>query len=484
MRVLLVQPVIKAMYEGEVPLFASKSHGALPPLGLISLATYLNWRTEHSAKVLDAAVLGLEGASLQSAVRKAHPDVVGLSPVTATLPDALETARLVKEADNGIRVVMGGSHATLFREMTARYEDVDAVVFGEGESAFPGLLNHFEGHAGPRKLRGAIRVDGGKSLIGPCPESVISLDSLPLPDRTLTPWKDYSSVFAERNPSTIMLSSKGCSFRCNFCAGQAAALPRMVRMRSGKLMAEEMASCAELGIKEVVFYDSLFTFGKRRIEEFCRELRERDLDVTWEIRTRPDLLDSDLLAQMKDVGLRTVRIGIESGTQEGLDSISKGFTLHQAEDGLRKIRRVGLTSVGYFMIGLPGETREMIEKTVELSIRIGVDYASYSVLVPYPGTPLWDQRLAAGDASLQRAWDSYLEHPSPAFDPPTCNGLYDKGELRQILYDAYKQFYLRSGFLAKEAARVHSWKGTLLKMRRTLRLLGLLFDQNTRPILR
>lgn len=456
MNVLFVQSAARQPVEAETLHYERSWIGYYPPLGMMSIATCINEWTHHTAHVLDGAILGMDGAVLKRAIRAEHPDVVGLSPVTFTLASALRTARSVKEIDPEISVVVGGPHATLFPSQTVLYDDVDLVVRGDGEKPFLGLLNYLEGNALLKGIPGLMWKSKGMPVVGRPPQPLADLDALPIVDRTLTPWKRYTSVFTERTPCTIATTTRGCPHHCSFCYLPMRYRSMPFRAESPKRMVEEMKSCAELGIKEVIFYDETFTEQRPRILEFCRLLDGAELDLTWDIRTRADRIDRDMLLRMKRLGLRRVQMGAESGTQAGLDRMQKGLTLREVEEGFACVQEAELDSFGYFIIGLPGETREMMLETMRFALRLNPRYASFTVFTPLPDSPEWEALLAEGDTSLKEAWENFVADPTQKFDVPTCNGTLTKEELGEMLDSCYKAFYIRPEFVLRELSAIRT----------------------------
>lgn len=462
--ILFVRPLNNQVILAETPRYEMALHGHYPPLGLISIATCVNEWTEHTAKVLDGAVLGLDSHQLKVAIKREKPDVVGFSSISFSILDTLEAARIVKEIDADIPVVIGGPHAIQFPFQTASYENVDYVVVGDGEPGFTKLIEHLEGPPGLRNLPGVVGKEKGKIVVGKPPEIISDLDALPVSDRTLTPYEKYSSVFAQRKPGTIMNTIRGCPYRCSFCNSPLRFQTVPFRVRSPQMMMEEVRSCAELGIKEIIFYDDTFTLQRKRIMEFCTLMKDCNLDITWDIRTRADLIDRELLHKMEQLGLRRVQMGVESGTQAGLDSIRKDITLKEIEDGFRMVRDVGLHSFGYFILGLPGETKEMMMRTISFATQLDMDYASFTVFVPFPGSPIWDEILESGDTAVRDAWENFVASPTLDFDAPTYNEYHTKEELFEILDVAYRWFYLRPKFFFQELRRIRNPKDFMMKL--------------------
>ncbi len=470
MKVLLINPPLMNLVQAETPKFVTQDRGYSPPLGLISIATSINKFSRHRAEVLDTQVLELSLEQIKEKVREINPDAVGMAAITFTLLDSLKMAVLVKEINPSIRVILGGPHATLFPKETLNQPHVDFVVAGEGEKTFPELMDCLGEGKKPEGVKGLYYRNSKGEVVSTGISPVIEeLDELPIPDRTLTPYEKYSSVLSKANPLTTMVTSRGCPFRCTFCDR-----PQMggksFRARSAKLIVDEMEQCKRLGINEILFYDDTFTMVRSRVVEVCNEILRRNLKIVWDIRTRVDKVDEELVRLMKKAGLERINFGVESGTKAGLAVIKKDITLEKIEQAFKICKSAGIETLGYFIIGMPGETKEQMMETIRFAKKIRPSFAHFTVFTPFPQTEVWRDLIAKGDLRARDAWQNYAENPHTSFDPPTCNEL-SKEELMQVLDLAYKSFYLRPKYVLKEISKVRSPGELFRKVKAGLRVI-------------
>lgn len=455
MKIILINPPLKNLLMAETPEFVTKDRGYNPPMGLIWIATCVNKNSYHKAKVLDTQVMEMDYDAIKRYIQQEKPDAVGIAAITFTLLDSLRVSRLVKEVDSSIKVIFGGPHATLYPCETLNLEAVDYVIAGEGEFAFPALLDTLEGGKGMEKVPGVFYKEEGKARRGVAPRIIKDLDVLPIPDRTLTPHRKYSSVLAHTNPFTTSVGTRGCPFRCTFCDR-----PQMggksYRARSPQLIVDEMENCHELGIREIMFYDDTWTMIMPRAKEICEDILTRGLDITWSCRTRVDKVSPELVRLMQKAGCRRINFGVESGTEEGLISIKKQCTLQQVRDAFEMCRLVNMETLGYFMIGLPGETREQMLETIRFTKSVKPNFLHFTVLTPFPETQIWRDLIKNGDRRAEKAWHDYAKNPSGAFDPPTANEYITKEELFEICTAGYKEFYFRPKYMLKEFLKMRS----------------------------
>ena len=471
MKILLINPPLKNLIMGETPKFVTQDRGYNPPLGLISIATCINKNTDHKAQVLDTQVLELNYDQIKDYIKREKPEVVGIAAITFTLLDSLYAAKIVKEVDPSIKIVLGGPHATLFPRETAELKNVDYVLTGEGEFTFPKILDALDNGTDLSQVPGIFYRENGTIKQGPLPKLIADLDEVPIPDRTLTPYKKYSSVLAHANPLTTAVTSRGCSYRCTFCDR-----PQMggksYRARSPKLVVDELEECHKLGIKEVMFYDDTFTMLMDRAKEICEEILRRKLDIKWDCRTRVDRVTPELVRLMKKAGCVRINFGVESGTEKGLQTVKKQVSLQQVRDAFKICRQEKMETLAYLMIGLPGETKEEMYQTISFAKSIKPNFLHFTVMTPFPETQIWNDFLARGDLSVLNAWRDYARNPTEAFDAPAANEYLSKAELFAICTYGYRAFYFRPSYMVKEFFRVRSVGEFLRKAKAGVKVLA------------
>lgn len=191
------------------------------------------------------------------------------------------------------------------------------------------------------------------------------------------------------------------------------------------------------------------------------------MDISWNIRTRVNTVDEEVLMSLKRAGCYLIVYGVESGTTEILKVLRKGTTISQAEKALRLTRQYGIKSIANFMLGSPEETIDHIQRTIDFSIKIKPDYAQFAITVPYPGTDLYslalEKNLFNGDV-----WRSYALNPDKGFIPPFWEENFSSEELRDILSMAYRRFYFRPAYIISQLKMITSWKDLMMKSKAAL----------------
>ena len=282
---------------------------------------------------------------------------------------------------------------------------------------------------------------------------------LPIPDRSLTPWRRYASVVSRHPPTTVVMSSRGCPYRCSFCS---TAGGKKFRANPAQRVVDELESCVDLGIREFLFFDELFTFDRSRVLEICRQIRERGLEVFWDVRSRVDRVDPEMLRAMAEAGCQRVQYGIESGTERVLGLYTKGITLEQARQAVRWTREAGI-DIRRLHDRRPGRREEVLGPCVLPTawmdvhlITICCPNASYA----RPSTRASSRRMS-GECVLEPT----------GFHPPLGGpGRQRTGPLRQAIHS----FYFSPRFLWRSLTSLRSPGELLRKAREGLKLaLGL-----------
>lgn len=368
-----------------------------PPLGLAYVAAYAK-RQGHDVSLLDMQVLMMDSSALHAHLSEQRPDIVGITAMTPTLPEALRVAKVARQALADTQIVLGGVHPTLDPESVLADPNVDFVIRGEGERVLDQLINSLSG-------RGvALASIDGLCFRGENDTHIVP-KALPIRDLDALPGADYSAFPVERYiehnellrgiRGVSMIVSRGCPFSCTFCAVQQT-MSRLWRIKSASQVVDEIVALRDrYGINGVWFKDSIFNMKPAWTREFCELMIERKVGVEWQANTRIDLLKEDELVLMKRAGLTQIDLGIESGSPKSLLRLHKQITVEQIREKVQLAKRF-VRVFGFFMIGIPGETEEDVEQTFEFAKTLDLDRWSWSIYSPLPGSPLYDELTREG----------------------------------------------------------------------------------------
>ncbi len=427
--------------------------GIYPPLGVAYLAAAAR-AAGHPASIIDAYANDLSRSELLDAVLRVRSDVVGLSCTTFDWPLAASLARQLREMRPDLRIIIGGPQLSLYPDECMTETAVDAAVLGEGDHTLVEMLDRLDRGEDLAGMAGTIVRQGGELIHGPPSGPIEDLDGLPMPALDLLPMDRYQSVDAP-TPYVSMVTSRGCPFRCRYCSQ--VYVGGTYRAQGVDRVLDEMQRAAtRFGAREIVFFDETFTMRREWVLQLCEGILNRGLVVPWNVRTRVDHLDDDVLAAMAEAGCYRIHVGIETGSPRVQRLMNKNLDLHGIARSLEAAQVAGLETRGYFMLGYPGETADEMEQTVQLSLDLPLDWASYTLTVALPGTGIYEDALERGVLSRDYWRDYTLGSVS---EPPgyfTDAGL-DAAELEAVLVRAYRRFYLRPRLLGRKAANPRLW---------------------------
>jgi radical SAM superfamily enzyme YgiQ (UPF0313 family) len=457
MRVLLVNP------DYEIERYMGRHFGrmgwVMPPMGLLYLAAQLE-REGIEVEVYDAQI---EERPLAAALNEARPEIVGITCATALVGSTLAAARLVRQTLPASTVVVGGVHPTVRPDDLVGSPDVDIAVRGEGLKTIVEICRALE--SGADNELGTIagtshRLDGELVSNPPRPLEP-DVDSFPFPARHLLPMEVYrmSPDLSIRPPMDIVFGAYGCPYDCVFCAAQTV-MGGSFRARSlDNIMAEIDQVVREQRPRSLLMGDDNFVLSKERTLDFCDRYAARGYHQTlpWQIATRVDSVDGEILQALKKAGCYLVSFGIESGVGRLLDTVEKGTVVGQAENAVRLAKEAGLYVRATFILGLPGETVEDSEATIRFSRRLPLDQVRFALATPFPGTELWEIAKAEGSVEI----DDWMQLSSMGGYREEELFYVPRGrtsdELKRLQRRANFGFYFRPRIMAGFAGRIRSF---------------------------
>jgi len=450
MNVLLINPPLENIIKNVPPSIAKVRDEGYPNLGILYLAAHLKKNSDTDVKILDTQIERLSYNRLKKKVEKITPDIVGINVTSFTLMDAILTARIVKSIDENIKIVFGGRHPSIYPEETIS-SHVDFVVVGEGEITFTELVKSIGNNKAVKNVKGLVFRKGDRIIFTGSRKPLRNLDDLPFPARELTPYKRYKHVMTKNKIFTTMMSSRGCPYNCLFCDRSQG---NIFRARNPSNVVDEIEECLSMGIKNIFMHDDTFTLDRKRAIRICDEILKRKLDAHLIIRTRANLVDKELLRKLRLAGCEKVHYGIESGNEKILKILKKGITREQVEKAVKITKENDMEVLGDFMIGSPGEKEKEILETIDFAIKLGLDYAFFSITTPYPATQLYKLGLEKG--LYHDYWKEFSKNPIIDFQPKLWTEYLPEERLYDLYKYAYKSFYKRPSYIFKQLLKVTS----------------------------
>ncbi len=431
--------------------------GAYPPLGLAYLAGALEADGER-VNILDLAESPVPRAALVAQLRRLAPSVLGVGAMTVALRTVGALLEVAREALPDALLVLGGPCMEDYpADVLRRFPVLDLAVVGEGEATLREVVARRRVGGSLQGVEGTVYRRGGEVVLAPPRAPLRDLDTLPRPAYRLLDYSRYSPVISRGRGFATMYTMRGCPYDCRYCHRQA--WLRHARYHSVSRVVDEMEYLArDLGVREIKLYDETFTLDQRRTFAICRAIRERGLRVPWEIRTRAELLSRELVRALAEAGCYRICIGVEGGSDERLERMGRTTRLAQVRDAFRWARECSLSTLGFFMIGYPGDSRRDYEDVLRLAREIEASWIAVAVTTAYANTEVYRGLLDSG--RLQRdVWRDFTLGTLEEIDPRdlTFAGAdYSRDELPSMLNRLYWRYYLRPGQLVRLLGEIRS----------------------------
>ncbi|MEZ4675748.1 MAG: radical SAM protein [Caldilineaceae bacterium] len=456
-----------------------------PHLGLAYLAA-VSERRGDEVVIFDCDV---EERPVGEFVREFKPDIVGITANTPQVKQAWRTARDIREVYD-CPIVLGGPHVSVLPEESCEKPYVDIVVRGEGEDGWIDICSrletflednpvystaafmHPENEIFDDCLGVTYKTTDGQIHNNPDRTPIADLDSLPWPAYHLFKMQHYTNLQPATDAidgarSFSIMTSRGCPYRCTFCSQSI--MPIKWRSRSPEnVLAEWRHLVEDFGAQEIGVLDDSANIRVKRLEELAHMLIENSLNhVPWIFVNgiRANLASKELLSLLKQAGLKRTAFGVETGDLEIMKSIDKKIDMETIRQAFKNAREINLETIGFFIIGLPGDTRETMQKTIDFAIELDPVIANFSMMTPYPGTKVYEMVKRQG-RFLINDWEDYVFFEQQA--------RYEMGEMTAELVEemyrkAYRQFYLRPSPIIRRLKTKDFWMNLPRNVRIALR---------------
>ncbi|MEW6170369.1 MAG: radical SAM protein [Candidatus Omnitrophota bacterium] len=370
--------------------------------GYAQLAAYLLEKSpEIEVKVLDCPAFELTHEMMLEEIKRINPDVVAMGCGTTWVHCVYDAAGKIKNKFPEIKIVCGGMHFNAMPlESLNEHPEIDFVVVGEGEVTLTELLRELKNSTPKLEQVNGIAYRKNKKAVLTQPRCLIAdLDSLPLPAYHLFPLDKYVS-YSYWPKAVRVVTSRGCAGRCYFCAQWQQYDKRLKenvgvwRGLSGKRIADQAELLVKkFGVQMFEIQDDEFNNQEERISEFCDEVIKRKLDFRWMFLGRADSFveQMHLFPKMRKAGCILTLVGIEAETDEKLKAMGKNITLEQVKQAIDELRNNDISTCGTVMAGFPDDDEVTIKRRAQVLDELDPDLMTINLLVPYPGTELWDQ---------------------------------------------------------------------------------------------
>jgi len=403
-----------------------------PPLGLGYLAAYLKARG-FSVDLVDCTFLTPKEA-LQK-IRHSNPKIIGMYSMFSMKHKALQMAKLLRKDCE--LLVAGGPLPTSNPE--GFLNDFDIVAIGEGEETLLELADKIERGTDYSCVKGIAYHEKGQIKRAPPRSFIQNLDDIPFPAREFFDNDAYKEHYSRNFGYTItsVMTSRGCPFNCDFCSRPV--FGNQFRTRSAANIVEEMTEICKLGYDRIWFADDCFTLNRRRLLDVCHEIIKQDVKIDWECLSRVDTVDAEVAENMRRAGCARVFFGIESGNNQILRLMKKQITIEQARQAVYTVKKARLQVGAFFIVGYPGETEETILDTTRFASSLPLDYLSFTMPYPIPGTDLYER--VQGKMTMDE-WEE-PHNPSLVKHKLMFRSPFPEAKLKFAILKAMGQFYGR-----------------------------------------
>ncbi len=429
------------------------------PVGVALVASYLESRGIH-VRILDLAVQKDWEEALGKEMKENAYPVVGISFQITQYEEALEIARLIKNDRAATKVIFGGSYASSAPRDCIVNPNVDVICCAEGEFTTLELLQAYENGRPLDEVEGIVFQRNDGQIVQTPPRALIeNLDDMPMPAYHLLDLEPYISAehtadfTGKKRRCMELITSRGCPYHCIYCHSF---FGKKFRGRSPQHVMDEIRMLhREHGVTEFVIWDDTFTMDIQRAKDICDLIINSNMKIVLQLRggVRPEQMDEELMAKLKEAGTETMCVGIESAVWRIQKLIKKNLKIKKVEELLALARKYRITTIGLMMMGFPGESVDEIEESTRWARGSQLDYTFFSIVTPFPSTELYEIAIQKG----YFAKNGDLENMHVMI-PHMETSEVKASQLKWLQIKGYLKFYLKPRRLLKLMSSAYIFK--------------------------
>lgn len=368
---------------------------------------------------------------------------------TASWEEDSKFLKRVKKSNKNLDVIaIGGFLEFIGQETIEKNKFIDAILL---DFTSKNILEYLKEKKG--KIDNIIYRKGKDIINGGIVPKKDRTFSYPVPKHELFPINNYRLPIIRHHPFTNILFSLGCPNKCKFCPYGGDTIPYTYRDVENTI--EEMKYIKSLDIKEIRFMDYSVSINKVNLKKLCKRMIEEKFNFVWHALSRVDEVDKELLTLMKKSGCKTLLFGVESGDQKILNQYAKGITLEKIKETFKICKDLGIDTLAHFIIGLPGEDKASVRKTIEFSLELKCDYADFAVASPYVGSAMREEALEKGWIDQKYKEDIFSD--SAQYPTMETNKL-SKEDMWSLKNEAVRRFFFRPSYIIKRLLKTRSFK--------------------------
>lgn len=437
MKVLLLNPPANKLFlRDQYCSFTSKSNYYWPPIDLLVQSGII--AKKHQVSVIDAVVDRILKEECMDEILGLTPDLILCVTGISSFKSDFSFLEAIKGKLNTIIFVSGGFLLSEYETILNKYDCIDGVLLDFSSSA---LLEYLNGEAIIKDL--AYRLDGQVFA----ERSHVKKMQYPIPKHELFKLSKYRLPHGKSKLFSCIITNFGCPYSCKYCIAQNV----NYKSRPYSDVLEEMVYLKSIGVEEVFIKDFTFGVNKNYTIQLCNEIKNK-VKMSWICASRVDLIDDEILYAMREAGCHTIQLGVETPNEMLLNKYKGGLSVNTIISTFTLCRKHRIKTLGHFILGLPGETKEDISRTIKFAKQIKCDYASFNIATPLPGTALREE-------CRDRSWLNYniseldLSSGEAAINTEQLSG----AKLEKLKKKAYRSFYLRPNYILKKLFNIKSF---------------------------
>lgn len=451
----------------------------LPNLGLGYLASSLI-KHGHEVIYIDCLKEKIHSSQWEKFLKVGSYDIVGIQMYSYAYNSVKEMLQIAKKVTPDIFAVVGGPHASAVPEETLKNnQEIDYLIHGEGEIAFPELVNLLQSHPVNEKIslvpnlswrnrEGQVQLNE-RTFIE-------NLDSIKWPSWDLMDPRSYpilSHGLLNRDyPIAPIFSTRGCPYNCSFCSSSINMGSKIRKRTPSKVVDEIEFLVKKYKVKEIHFEDDNFTFYKEFVKEICQLIIDRRIHISWACPNgvRLDSLDAELLKLMECSGCYSFAVGIESGSNRVLKLMKKGTTVEKTREKIRLISETTkIRMTAFVIIGFPGETEDDLKQTERMVLKEPLHRLAVGPFIPLPGTKIYEDLAKEGKLPSKYDWSKLSPYEEDVF----TDGSLTKKKILDSICNIHLKFYLRPKIIWGILSEINSLKQFKIALKMLLFWLGL-----------
>ncbi len=415
----------------------------------LSYAAGFSDQSGHKIDLIDAPAADMSRESVIDRIISFNAKLVVVETSTPSILNDVQFCSVLKQKDGDLFIVLVGTHVSaLPEESLTLSRDVDAIAIGEFDKTVCLIADALQSGKNISDVPGICYHSSSGPVRTEACSLIEDLDRLPMVSSIYKRFLQINDYFNPNAlfPMVTITTSRGCPHRCIFCVYPQTMMGHRLRLRSVKNVVDEVEYIVQNfpTAKAIFFEDDTFPAQKARCIEICQEMVKRKINISWTANARVDV-DEETMQIMKKAGCRCLCVGFESGNQDLLDNIKKRITLTQSKSFMTAARKAGILIHGCFMVGLPGETKQTMENTLQLAITLKPDAVQFYPVMVYPGTEAYAW-YDTKNLIATRDFSQWLT-PSGLHNTVISGENISSTELVEFCDKARRSFYLRPTYI-------------------------------------